>query len=1077
MLGSFTVRRTRSAWLLVGCLTGTVLVTSALVAALVTFYITALPSAVRSELARSGGAISIAVSGESAGTPATQAAGVAARMTTALGHVPYRMYQATWSDALAVPGPERPGQVPVMQAAAVGGIASNAKLISGAWPTAPRPGGPVPAALPATAATDLGLHTGSVLRLRDLSSGRPVTLQVSGLYRATRPTATYWQIDLIGPSGVSTGGGFISYGPAVVSPTAIGPGRAPIAASQASFVVLPRVASITPADLAPLAARIAATAAAINNAGQLTATTAMPQTLSNAAAGQAAAKTLVLISGLQLLLLTTAALALASRLLASNREWETALLAARGAARRQLIAPSLAEAVVAVAVSAAAGVVAGTWLSALLLDRLTGQLPHVAAPAVTVWVAGAGLLLLCVGIVLWPAARPSRPSDVRVRRGRSAPVATALAAGADIALIVLALLAVRELRSYSVATQVLNGRGVDPVIAVAPMLALAGLAIVPLRLLPIAARGLERLTARGRRLGSAMANWEISRRPLRQSGPALLVMLTVGASTLALAQYQSWQDSVHDAAAFATGAQVRVEQLQPVAMSNVSSITRLPGVKAAMPVSEVGLVGSGQLLVLDAQLAARTVTLRPDLASQPAGQLFRSITPAARPAIVLPGKPLRLEITASMTGPSGASALGPVSVLLTLQDADGVGYSVATNAMPADGHTHELFAVLGRSAGAAYPLRIIGASVSYQMPPYPLTASESRADQSGLLRIDGFAVSGATAGPFESPFAPGAALAAWPPTLTDPGLTGQVDGGLGGTLGLQNPGIYRSGRVGGAEVVSFDPGNGVEDSPPPGEEDLSFDIPLHPVPVIASAGYAAGSGLHTGSVFSVSIAGEQLPCQLVATVASFPDNGALVADQTAVQDALASKGFGGTLPVTGWWLTTANGAVPAGLPAGSTVTDAAALDKRLVHDTLSAAPVQAAAAVAAAAALLAALGFCVSVAASARERRPQRALLGALGVPAATQARLFCLEEALVSIPAAAVGLLIGIGLAHLIVPALTVTVTGGQPPLPVIVTLPVGWVIAIAAGLPAVPVLAAAVAAVRRPDPAAELRAAEAVA
>jgi hypothetical protein len=62
-------------------------------------------------------------------------------------------------------------------------------------------------------------------------------------------------------------------------------------------------------------------------------------------------------------------------------------------------------------------------------------------------------------------------------------------------------------------------------------------------------------------------------------------------------------------------------------------------------------------------------------------------------------------------------------------------------------------------------------------------------------------------------------------------------------------------------------------------------------------------------------------------------------------------------------------------------------------------------------------------------------------------------------------------------VPALTVTATGGVPPLPVIVTLPALWVSVIAVGLPAVPVLAAAVTAVRRPDPAAELRAAEAVA
>ena len=204
---------------------------------------------------------------------------------------------------------------------------------------------------------------------------------------------------------------------------------------------------------------------------------------------------------------------------------------------------------------------------------------------------------------MWPAARPARPGEARIRRGRSAPVATAVAAGGDIALIVLAVLAVRELRSYSAAAQVASGSGIDPVIAVAPALALAGLAVVPLRLLPAAARGLERLTARGRRLGSAMANWEISRRPLRQGGPALLVILAVGASTLALAQYQSWRQSVHDQAEFVSGAQVRIDLPQPEPLDGVGRIARLPGVTAAMPVSAVPLAGSGQLLVLDAALA------------------------------------------------------------------------------------------------------------------------------------------------------------------------------------------------------------------------------------------------------------------------------------------------------------------------------------------------------------------------------------------------------------------------------------------------------------------------------------------
>jgi ABC-type antimicrobial peptide transport system permease subunit len=154
---------------------------------------------------------------------------------------------------------------------------------------------------------------------------------------------------------------------------------------------------------------------------------------------------------------------------------------------------------------------------------------------------------------------------------------------------------------------------------------------------------------------------------------------------------------------------------------------------------------------------------------------------------------------------------------------------------------------------------------------------------------------------------------------------------------------------------------------------------------------------------------------------------------------------------------------------------AAALTNGLEHDPVSVAPIKAALAVAAAAALLAVVGFCVSVAASARERRGQRALLSALGVHGGAQAGLFCLEEIMISGPAALVGLILGIGIAHLLIPAITLTATAGLPVPPVLVRIPAMWVALIVVAVPAIPVLAAAVATLRQPDPAAELRAAEA--
>ncbi|MGB6458271.1 MAG: FtsX-like permease family protein, partial [Streptosporangiaceae bacterium] len=604
----------------------------------------------------------------------------------------------------------------------------------------------------------------------------------------------------------------------------------------------------------------------------------------------------------------------------------------------------------------------------------------------------------------------------------------------------------------------------------------------PLRLLPVAARGLERLTARSSRFGSAMANWEISRRPLRQSGPALLVILAVGISTLGLAQYQSWRRSVHDQAAFATGAQVSVQSPLFAPEADATRITRLPGVTAAMPVSAVPLVGSGQLLVLDAALAARTVTLRPDLSSLPASQLFGAITPRRRSGLVLPGRPAQIELTASLSDPSGgpdAAVLGPVSATLAVQAADGVSYAIQTSAIPADGRYHQLVAGLS-PAGADYPLRLIGITISYTMPAYPLTALAARADQQAVLQLGGIAVSHSDTGPLSRPVATGQAIAAWQVQTVDPGLLFELSGTSGLTYGSAETEIGFQTAAGGIERITFSPGHGpllpnpppgTSATPQPGQADVEMNIPPapQPVPVIATTGYAATNGLHHGSVFAVTIEGQQVSCQLAATVAAFPGGGALVADQAAVQDALATLGVGGSLPVSEWWLATVTGAAPPGVPAGWAVSDTDALASRLGSDPLSAAPVHATAAVAVAVAVLAALGFCVSVAASARERRSQHALLAALGVPSVAQARLFCLEEALITIPATAVGLVIGVVLARVMVPALTVTATGAVPVPPVLLALPLGWVLPLAAGLAAVPVLAAAVTALRQPDPAAQ--------
>src|SRR5262249_56197234 len=64
-----------------------------------------------------------------------------------------------------------------------------------------------------------------------------------------------------------------------------------------------------------------------------------------------------------------------------------------------------------------------------------------------------------------------------------------------------------------------------PVLVVAPVLALAGGALLTLRALPLAARLGDRLATRGRGLIVPVAAWQISRRALREAGPTLVAVL------------------------------------------------------------------------------------------------------------------------------------------------------------------------------------------------------------------------------------------------------------------------------------------------------------------------------------------------------------------------------------------------------------------------------------------------------------------------------------------------------------------------------------------------------------------------
>ena len=100
--------------------------------------------------------------------------------------------------------------------------------------------------------------------------------------------------------------------------------------------------------------------------------------------------------------------------------------------------------------------------------------------------------------------------------------------------------------------------------------------------------------------------------------------------------------------------------------------------------------------------------------------------------------------------------------------------------------------------------------------------------------------------------------------------------------------------------------------------------------------------------------------------------------------------------------------------------------------------------------------------------------VAAFGVGPAGRAGQLCLEQLMLSLPAAAAGALIGTILAHLLVPAVTLTGGAAAPVPPARVVVPLGPLALLALAVAAVPVLVAAATVAYRPDPAAQLRAGE---
>ena len=762
------------------------------------------------------------------------------------------------------------------------------------------------------------------------------------------------------------------------------------------------------------------------------------------------------------------------------------MLTARGATRWQLVGLTAAEAIPLCVLSAAAGGVVGVLLARLLAGTgpAGGAWHALGGAAAAAAVVAAGALV----IMLVPALSTVTPGTARARRGRQSAISGVARAGADVALILLAVLAGWQLRHYSAVSAGANGNfGLDPVVVIAPALALAGGTVAALRLLPAGGRAGDRLAARGRRLTAALASWQISRQPIRQGGAALLIVLAVATGTLALAQRQSWTRSDHDQAAFSSGADVRVETSEPLSAAQAAGLIRVPGVRHAMPVAIFPQNAThGETLAVDARQAADVTLLRADQSPLPLASALREDRAqhagtgrgAARPRGRGPAhRAARARIAGTGSGHGERLGRGRRRQRLRARRR----LAARRRQEPHPGRHPGQPGRRGREQPARpgtpfYPLRLLAVTLDYTLP---------------AVRPRGpavFTLAGVSGGPGKAQV-PGAVLRGWATVASSAELAGvrQV-GGTSGPSGL--PAVTARAARGTALAVALNPGYGLAAGPYPGvppspiagQLAVTGTSPVTALPGLATQRFLAASNASVGSTVQTDIDGMIMNVKIVAAVATFPtvsaSGGALIVDLGRVQDILTSNSVEAA-PVTQWWLATPapSGSGPglaADLPPGSAITSTTGVAAGLLSDPLSTVPQQALLAVAIAAAVLAITGFCVSIAAGVRQRRAENALLAALGVPPRAAAGQLCLEKLMLSLPSALAGLVLGVVLAELLVPAITLTSSATTPMPPVLIQFSWSQILLLALAVAVLPVLTAAVTIARRPDAAAELRATE---
>lgn len=941
------------------------------------------------------------------------------------------------------------------------GIEIRATLIEGVWPTSDSRS---EVAVNAPAAATLEIGVGETVEVSNRRDGQVTTVHVVGIYEPDDLSDPFWFDDPLALTGQVDSSSFRTYGPFVMPRTTLFATFTPLR-TNADWRVVPDFASLAVSEVGSLLNAAATLEGDLDRAIQdlpdsgpsgvsgFLVTTGMADLLADVDRSLSVTRASVIALLAQLAILAGYALVLTAGLLADTRRTETALARSRGASPLQLTGMAVLEGLVLTLPA----VLLGPFLVTLLLRILNVVGPLAAIdlsidPAVNTeayFLAGIAAVLSIVALA-WPAYRSARSFGAETRRSRrQRTVSGTQRAGVDIALLALAVIVFWQLGSLGtqISARVQGRFGVDPLLVVAPALALLAGAVLGLRFVPLLARLAERLAASRSPIVGALASWQVARRPLRYARASLLLMLAIGIGVFAVTYSTTWLTSQTDQAGYATGADVTAIPNQSVnadigELQMVDAHLGIPGVSSSMPLrrqpGQLGTGTQGQFVMLDADTANGVVAIRDDL--DPDFAEHMTTLSGGRPdpgALTLPGEPSALTLTldaveevpedgmqCELEADGSGAACFRGRVWVVIEDGSGLLHRIDAGTIPVNEGPAEITVGLTESPDdesrytPVYPLELLNIEIESVLP------GENRLVHVSVLQV------GVTMADGSDQTVP-ADFEEWTVASTP-------------TPGARvSPEIRIVSATPAALVVEVQTGSGF--GAPPTYLSLRPRPPSLPgsFPVLVSEGFLITNGVAVGD--SVTLPPLRIPAQatIVGTLGGFPTldpevGEIFVMDLATYQHFSYEPGFRVPGPDEHWLavegdeenVVTTLSAAPF---SSQKVSSREELIDQLVTDPVALGMIGALTIGFVAAVVFAAVGFAVSATVSARERLIEFALIRALGLTGRQLGVWLTLEQGVLVLVGLGLGTLIGVVLTATVLPLITLT-QDGQPAMPPVV-------------------------------------------